>query len=865
MATSRAIIQFKEQRYQVLYNDFRVYIQGVNVTAWITGSLVITRTNRDGVGTASFQLDNAMDRFVITAENLAGTWRDTTGRYSESSKHAIYLYKKGEAEVTVNRIQEMINTLFDRSLDIAKSKSSQQLKEELGNRNMPASTDAASLQQQAAIQQTVDSLPADLFTSDSERDKVFIALEEKLEAAGNPPDTAAKLAEEAVRNRSSQIKKAGNKHPKKSQIVEVNPDGSAPEGSGRHRREGNVRNPIDSDTGDARWSLNERSIVFHKNDPVRIFIHNPLVEPTKTSEEAWLYGFAGFIDAYPVTVDYITAQSTLQIQCYDLRAFMQKMRVQQNVAMPVAEPTPLFEDRSSIFSDLIVPSRYGQAFANMKFEDAMATLITGTTLEGKGAGRKNGVGDFAIGKLVTYPSSSSENPDDAPNKAILEEWHSLCLNGPTNVSDRTSIAHLTALTAADVDKIGRGTTSDGPYSPVRGLVHFLLPKDGTAARTLVQQTFDSGTEQREFVTRLEILQEFCARLDYEFTILPNGDMAFEFPMYDFLPKDFGSYENVFTLDYHLISGGFQDESGDITTAIVAVGGPELTDVNPDSNTVGSLRPIGVVQSSMMAARVGMTVEQRSLPFIRDKGRLRSFALIEFQKALANANTLDSEFGFRPFFMPNRPVLNNVEKRMGLTSSVTDTMQLFSTCSTGLGLRYIRHVRSDGSFRFITGGPSMPISYRTVFPGSRKSVGNATVGVRTSMEQDGDAGALENQDVDQSRVQPTNDDRPPSFIKEARPGTYFSLAPSARKVAEIVGQTIETQKFLLNNIPEANGRSFSIRARDPEGVRWFTDADRQSLALKAKDNGYILIDTRLRFVFEPRRPGQPDFIVRAENG
>jgi hypothetical protein len=872
MATSRALVQFKEQRYQVYFNDFRVFIQGVEVTPWVTSSLVVTRANRDGPGTASFTLDNAMDRFVITKENLSGHWRDTSDRYSEASKHAIYLYKTGASDVTIDRIGEMVKVLYERALDRAKVCTADQLAAELGSRKLTKGmkSDRAYLENATAQKNALEALPADLFTSKENREKVAAAFTQQLVDSGEMLSIAQADANTAVHLREVQITQAGGKHPKKSSIQELNPDGSAAEGRGRHKRQKTLRNPIDSDTGDARWPLDVRSVVFHKNDPIRIFVHNPLTEPHTVDGkhvDHWLYGFTGFLDTYPVQTDYVNGVSNISIQCYDIRSPMQKMRVQQNVTLPTVEPTALFEDRSSIFADLIVPSRFGQAYANMKFEDAMATLITGTNLARQGQGRRFGIGDFAVGKVVRYPSAGgSENPTDPTNIAILEEWHTLCLNGSSNISDASSIANLAPLTPQDVDRIGRGTTSDGPYSPVRGLVHFLLPKTGTAAHTLTQQSFDGGSEQRDFISRLEIVQEFCARLDYEMTVLPNGDIVFEFPMYDFLPKDFGAYENVFTVDAHLISGNMQDESGDIVTAVVVTGGPQLTDVNPDSNTVGSLRPIGVVQSSLLASRVGMTVEMRSLPFVRDKGRLRSLGMLEFQKALANANTLDNEFGFRPFITPNRPVLNVAEQRMGLTSSVTETMQMFSTCSTGLGLRYIRQVRSDDSFRFITGGAFLPISYRKTASANRKSVGDATVGLRTSMEMDGDAGSSENQKADQVSVEPENDDRPPAPIREARSGTYFSLTPSARRVADLVAQVVSQADliFLLTSIPNANSRSFGIRARDPEGRRLFTDNQRKVLAIKAKDNGYILIDTRQRFVFEPRQPGQPDFIVRPEN-
>lgn len=870
MAETRALVRFTERSYQALYEDFRVFIQGVEVTAFVSSNLTITYSNRDGPNQCSFTLDNAMDRFIITGDNLAGTWRDTLDRYSEAAKHAIYLYKTGQSLVTQDRIAELTDVLFNRNQDIVTQRTTEEIARDQNERRRRRRTrniqrDQGELTKEqrdvlrVSASDTVHDMPADMVLNNQKA--VESAVFERLIAEGLSQAAAEQMASEVVAQRRRQLVKANRQRAKADgPAVEVNPDQTDSELKGRYRREQNIRNPTDSDTGDSRWPLQERSVVFHKNDPVRVFVHNPLT----ADDDSWLFGFTGFIDQYPVQTDYLTGQSTVSIQCYDIKALMQKMRVQQNSVFATVEPAPLFQDRSSIFADLVAPSgsRLNHTFANMSLEDSVAILTTGTRIDRRGQGRKFGVGDLAVGKIVTYPVT--EDPNDDVNRSTLEEWHSLCLNGSAPLTSTNQIADTTLLTRQQVEQIGRETTSDGAYAPTRAFVHFLLPKDGTAARNLTQTSFDAGSEQRDFVTRYDIVNDFCARLDYEWLVLPNGDMAFEFPMYDFLPEDFGDYKEILEANYHLVSGNMADESGEIVTALVVSGGPARTEVDAFGNAPASVVPRGIIQSSVMAARVGITVEQVSLPFVQNAARLRSLGFIEFQKRLAAASTFDMEFGFRPFIIPNRPVYNVIERRMGLTSSVTNSMEVFGACSTGTSIKYVRQVRGDGTFRFITGSDSMPISYRKIFPGNTKSVGNAKAGVRTSLEQDGDESALENQATTAAEaVAPTNDDRPPFFIREARPGTYFALTPTTRKVAEALGQTLD-KPFLLTTIPRANGTTFGVRARDPDGERVYTDQDRETLALAAQRLDYILIDTRERFRFEPRRSGQPTFIVRPEN-
>lgn len=874
MAKSLAIVQFEERPVQVYFEDFRVFIQGVEVSQHITGSVTIQKSNRDGPGTASFTLDNAMDKFVITDENLAGKWRDTTDRYSEAAKHDIYLYKTGQDDTTVNRIAELIDVLMERELDVQYANSGNRVTQDFFFSRRKVGRLARSMDQKRtinAVNKTLDKLPGDALLAKDNAIETTDAIIDALTASGMETGDAIGEAQMLVGGRLDELTRAGNKRPAMDgPEAEPNPGGGSPEARGTYKSPQSLRNPIDPDTGQACWPLEERSIIMHKNDPIRIFVHNPLTE-----EDHWLYGFTGYIDKYPLTRNYINNHSTIQVQCYDVRAPMAKMRISMNAVLPLKKKEPLFRDRQSIFGDMIIPHNWNHAFAWRGFENALAILITGTDIKrvvAKSPARF-GIGDFQVGKVVTYPLGKTVEEDINGNRTLLEAWHSLVINGPGPISDDTTPAYTAPLTSKDIEKVGRGTTSDGPFSPTSGFVHFLLPSEGTSASTLAQEQFSGKSQERDWVSRFQVVTDFCSLLDYEMTVAPNGDIIFEFPMYDFSPEDFGDYKSVFEADAHLTDGGFEDESGDIVTGILVTGGqprPQVQDKFKDAPQ-GKI-PRGLAQSSVLAARVGTVVENLQFPLSQEIPHLREYALLEFQKRQALVNTFDSPVPFRPFMSINRPFLNVVEQRMGIISSITEAMQLFGECTTTPNVRYVRTLRDDGKFRYITGGDSMPISYRTIFPGKRKSIGNTkNTGIRAFPEFDGDPSALVDTDTT-SKVAPeageSNEGRPPSFVEEIRPGTYFALKPEARKVVEALAQSFhedKDRKLLIDSSPMANSRDFAVRARDPEGQRIYSDGDRLVLALKAKDLGYTLIDTRLRFRFEPRQAGQPDFIVRPENG
>lgn len=105
------IVGFAEQQHQNYYEDYEIYIFGERVTPFVKGDVRITITDRDGFNTASFDLDNALDRFILTPENLGiivaddgsirnvePVWRlaGDEDNYTESIKRRIYDWKTSD-------------------------------------------------------------------------------------------------------------------------------------------------------------------------------------------------------------------------------------------------------------------------------------------------------------------------------------------------------------------------------------------------------------------------------------------------------------------------------------------------------------------------------------------------------------------------------------------------------------------------------------------------------------------------------------------------------------------------------------------------------------------------------------------------
>jgi murein DD-endopeptidase MepM/ murein hydrolase activator NlpD len=95
------------------------------------------------------------------------------------------------------------------------------------------------------------------------------------------------------------------------------------------------------------YGMGPHTLVFHKNDAVRLFVRNPLVV-----EDWWMCAFTGFIAQKPVQEDYMVGSGPITISCYCLKGIMQKMRVQEN-------PMPTAGDKgSSALKDALDKSGY---------------------------------------------------------------------------------------------------------------------------------------------------------------------------------------------------------------------------------------------------------------------------------------------------------------------------------------------------------------------------------------------------------------------------------------------------------------------------------------------------------------------------
>jgi hypothetical protein len=240
-------VDFKERDHGTVYHDFRLYVSGVDISELVMGSVEIQTVGRDGTNTCTFQLDNAEDKLLFTANNLdESLFPDKRFKlsgdyqYSERFKHDVWDYKRLSA----------LN-----------------IKDEL--------------------------------------------------------------------------------------------------------------------TGDYRWPFYQNGPCFHKHDPVRLFIHNPI-----STLDEWMPLFTGFCDDISFDDDYVNGTRTMSISCYDIRGIMQRQRVQLNSTILHENPANkelvgeelegLGTVDAGVFADLIIPGTYTHPFAQNTLVETFLILIIGS-------------------------------------------------------------------------------------------------------------------------------------------------------------------------------------------------------------------------------------------------------------------------------------------------------------------------------------------------------------------------------------------------------------------------------------------------------------------------------------------------------
>ena len=517
---------------------------------------------------------------------------------------------------------------------------------------------------------------------------------------------------------------------------------------------GTIKKITDNDWSNAaddttnRYPLSVGSLIFHKYDPVRFFIKNPLTR----SDNEWVCMFTGYLDTKPFTQNYTTGESVINISCQDIRIMLGLMRVQSNPTAQISNEN-MFQAKkgggpagntidAGFFNDFIIYKDVSHVIGGMNWYNSISMLLYGVPT---GQTRRGGVGKLKEGMLLNYDPAADNKFD------ILEKWNNIITFGTTPLMVQDDVAPLvpqgslevspetftlfpqssasgsmapgTFLTKSQMYALGTSTVPDKAGSPDAAKVHFLLPSTGTPNQNMIEYNVIERLDIKiEYVTRLELINKLCKSLDYQMFVTGMGDIVFEFPMYDFFPSDFQGYGDLYIFNNHLVSDTINDEGGTAISAL-EVTSRSLFQPTQDPTQTPDQTPIQTdrelrktVFSNVLASRIGVVVETYDVPGVTNPNKLAQLGYVEFNKRIANFNIFDMQVAYRPYIGLNRPIYHQVKERFGITKSVGYTWRIREEASLEMSLQYTRKREGDGKFRFITGGERQPISYRSIFGG-----------------------------------------------------------------------------------------------------------------------------------------------------
>jgi hypothetical protein len=173
-------------------------------------------------------------------------------------------------------------------------------------------------------------------------------------------------------------------------------------------------------------------------------------------------------------------------------------------------------------------------------------------------------------------------------------------------------------------------------------------------------------------------------------VAPTGDLICEFLMADFKPEDFSEFKNTFRVDSAAMSASYGDVQETPLCGVQVKYGTGIAAAQVEGLAEKVLFST-FAYAPYMAARYGVETTTVTLPTIphnrADIAAQR--AAIELQKSLSQTSSFSLTFAYRPWILPNRPVLYLPRTRMGTTVSVNTRIPINGKATVAVGLDNIR--------------------------------------------------------------------------------------------------------------------------------------------------------------------------------
>ena len=740
---------FSEQPHQVFYHDAVVYIEGEDVSPFLTGTISINYGFGSDYNKCDFTLDNAAHRFTITPENLRGIFRTSSPLtqggsfdYDESVKAQMYARK---SDIRYNPVDPAS-----------------------GGRRFP-------LHLWSTIFHKHDAVRIWIHNPASENDEwlpVFAGFVISKPVTEDYITGLNTLSVSCADIRSLMASMRVNT----TTMMAVNPgaqttDAADPTGGLPFSGQGVWRNFAGQSNRQFDTSFFAQLVVGSNMENPWNALNLPEMIAALTflpGVNTGLFNAAGARAAQNASGNRDRARDEARRIAGELQPLLDRVNATGIGSLSSTEATRYNQLRAAL-ENLGVRGEQIQATArgdfppdtNVEETEQAATASTPAavpgqrtppTTRGRQVGEVTGSGRVGRMRPGVFPYYSTIN-NDPPRpyadesrfpsgrdveavRTSLSRWYSLCIFGtpvrhnfvpssrstePEDAAPDYSAVHRRYWTEAEVREAGRSTRREGAWHPEAQGVHFLSPGRNTPNDLIWESsiiTARSVGTNLNWTNRLQLLSDGCDVVDYRFWVSGSGDLVFEFAQYDFSPEDYGGWSSVLTLDHHLLNESFDEEGGEVVTGVlangsfVALGGVDegnITELNP-------ARSVGI-WSPNLASRLGLNLKVLTFAQITDNDRLEQLATLEFQKLLAAADKFQISVAFRPWLVLNRPIFNAYRERIALIDGLSWTLPVTAGQVAGqqppsmsVTLNYTRTYDEVGLPRYITGGPSNPMYF-----------------------------------------------------------------------------------------------------------------------------------------------------------
>lgn len=610
-----------------------IYVQGVDISDYIKGSVTVSKSNVSGHSTLTFTLDNSNDAFVWTDRNLSGPVFGTV------AKRDFFINKEGQRQKYIIK-DGVITDAFLQNEELKKKVFQYKFE---------------------ATQQVTITVNGETKTSTEKVNPMSV------DAHGNvifprfdlAPNRCIFSRMDPIRMWSLYPYKIGGR----SEQLWIPEFAGFIETVSIEDDEVLGTSTITIECADSRQAVMTRmrissSVSSSLANPLDLVGHRPV----------------SFYDEGENGTNAISPE----------QAEIQKKR-QADVQNPLQGGLTFFSpvNKNLLFYDDVINSPFGTTTPpNQNLEETMKTLMVfnpGALERGRA---RRGINNIEFGGTFSFPYQLG---NDGFTVNFLQQYHKFCLFGPKG----------RPWTREEVDEVGRETTTTGKFWPLNARLWILRPMDKTGPANLADLSTVNIqlSHQAEWTSRLEAIRNIIESLDYQMYVSGTGDIHVEFPFADFRPEDFGEFKEVFSFKKAVVSLGYSDEAEEpvagltVTTGFGAAVPPQPDIVTANYASIFAFSPY-------IAARYGMNVSQAvSYPFLnlKQKGVAQQRAAIEMQKANARCHTMNMTASYRPFLLPNRPVQHVRRSRIGNTVTVDTTFEIGANAkaSTSVGLEHVR--------------------------------------------------------------------------------------------------------------------------------------------------------------------------------